>query len=205
MAWVTLEEAAEAVRAAGIASPKETIQRAVSAAGLIRPGSLPLPDRSPAAPRVRVITPRTVVGMDWLQAPVLDFEKSEILCRSYMGGTQEEFRHPRSVHPARIELWREDVDRIWPASATATPKGKRGPKQRYDWDVGEASIRKMLDERGDPTDPKNSAPGWNSKTSIAAALVECLTARDGGDAPDMETARPYARKILEKWQQDQTG
>jgi len=204
--WASLQEASDIVRAAGIADPNETIRRSVSAALIVRPGAAPLPNSEHPAPRVRVISQRTPVGMDWLQAPTLNFEKSEILCRSFMDGTQERFEHPRRLHPARIELWREDVDRLWPAKTPPpTTAGRRGQKQKYEWDVGEASMRKMLDERGDPTDPKNATPGWDSKSSIAAALVDCLTPRDGQDGPDMETARPYARKILKKWQQDQSG
>jgi hypothetical protein len=113
--WASLQEAAETVRAAGVENPTEAITRAVSAAMIVRPGTVPLPDRTPPAPRLRVITQRTTVGMDWLQAPALDFEKSEILCRSYMAGTQEEFSHPRDLHPARIELWNDDLLRLWPA------------------------------------------------------------------------------------------
>jgi hypothetical protein len=139
-AWASLQEAAETIRAAGVENSTEVIRRAVSAALIVRPGALPLPDRKPPAPRFRVISERTPVGMDWLQAPVLDFEKSEILCRSYMAGTDEEFRYPRDVHPARIELWNDDLLRLWPpasvqprpeasASATISPSGIQTNKQ----------------------------------------------------------------------------
>jgi hypothetical protein len=135
--WASLQEATETVRAAGVKDPAEAITRAVSAAMLVRPGALPLPDRTPPAPRLRVITQRTVVGMDWLQAPVLDFEKSEILCRSYMAGTQEQFTHPRDLHPARIELWNDDLLRLWPAAGGDQPSS--APR-----DTAEEACRKLI-------------------------------------------------------------
>lgn len=121
-AWASLQEAAETVRASGLEDPMEVIRQAVSAALIVRPGTLPLPGRTPPAPRLRVISQRTTVGMDWLEAPVLDFEKSEILCRSFMARTQEEFS-PRELHPARIELWSDDLLRLWP------PAGIRGSRE----------------------------------------------------------------------------
>jgi hypothetical protein len=118
--WASLQEATETVRAAGVENPTEVIRQAVSAALIVRPGTLPLPDRTPPAPRLRVISQRTpdTEMMDWLQAPVLDFEKSEILCRSFMPRSWEELNRPRNVHPARIELWNDDLLRLWPTVET---------------------------------------------------------------------------------------
>ncbi|MCK1706128.1 hypothetical protein IVA86_33185 [Bradyrhizobium sp. 146] len=120
MNWSTLREALAMAQAGDIPNAQERVTRAVAEAGLVRPGALPRVVTAYAL-RVRVISSRTMVGMDWLQAPQLDFDKSEILCRSFMAGTQEQFEHPRPLHPALIELWAADVARLFPAAIDAGP------------------------------------------------------------------------------------
>jgi hypothetical protein len=146
-AWVSLQEAVETVRAASVENPEEVIRQAVSVALLVRPGTLPLSDHTPPAPRLHVITQRTIVGMDWLQAPALDFEKSEILCRSYMAGTWEEWP-PQNLHPARIEIWKADLLRLWPSGGSQEAPGERTaadhkplPSPR---DTAEEACRKLI-------------------------------------------------------------
>jgi hypothetical protein len=141
-------------------------------------------------------------GPSWITNPIIDFRAGTIAMPLLpTPGTWDEIS-PR-LTAVRVDVDQDQFDRLWPAPINPSA-ARRGAKPQYDWDVGEASIRKMLDERFDPTDEKNATPGWNSISSIAAALVECLTPRDG-DGPDLETARPYARKFLKKWQQDQAG
>jgi hypothetical protein len=153
--WASLEEASQIVRAAGVDDPEETIRKAVGAGLLVRPGAVPVTGREYPAPRVRVISERTIIGNDWLQAPVLDFEKSEILCRSFMDGTQERFEHPRRLHPARIELWRDDLLRLWPAvaskvkGATSTVKPSRkgigGRPELVDWKLVKGETFRLME------------------------------------------------------------
>jgi hypothetical protein len=146
-------------------------------------------------------------GPSWITNPIIDFRAGTIAMplQSAPSGLPSWNQLYPQLTPVRFDVCQDQFDSLWPAKVAPASAAKRGVKQKYDWDTAEPAIRKMLDERGDPTKPENASADWNSKSSIAAALVDCLTSHDGGEAPDMETARPYARKILKKWQQDQDG
>lgn len=180
--WASLQEATETVRAAGVENPTEVIRQAVSAALIVRPGTLPLPDRTPPAPRLRVITQRTTVGMDWLQAPVLDFEKSEILCRSFMPGSWEQKWRPE-LHPARIEIWNDDLLRLWHVSGVPTPAPE--PHTRFPLDYALA----MEGKAGLQSKP----PKWPNKHQAAIELAE----RAEGNATIESKVSRIERKISE--------
>jgi len=174
-AWATLKEAAE-IASDSAGDPQESIRRAVSASLLVRPGTLPLPGREPPALRVRVITQRTIVGNDWLQAPVLDFEKSEIQCRSYMAGTWEEFKHPRETYPARIELWRDDLLRLWLA----------GPTSHLPGDAARSRVQIPMSRAGQPA--LAQAP--------AVAIKKIEAAREGVRACFPEGVPPSTANVM---------
>ncbi|KRR09576.1 hypothetical protein CQ12_13905 [Bradyrhizobium jicamae] len=186
MDWSTLQEAAAIVRAAGAENPAETITRAVSAAQLVL-GAFPTPGRTPPVIRIRVILPQRKLDtkmMDWLHAPVLDFEKSEILCRGFALESWEYF-HPRN-HPARIAIWRADLIRRWPPinhgkstglDPLAAPRGGRqrtGAPEQYDWDEIEQFIRREFSKRGDFTRRENRVEGWRSQNDLIGLIKDHL-------------------------------
>lgn len=196
MDWSTLREALAIAEAAGVRNAPESIKQAVSEAVLVRPGAMPTTIPRSAALRVRVISPRTSVGMDWLQLPQIDFEKSEILQRSFMPGTQEEFEHPRRLHPARLDLWAADVNRLFPPQAQNAPRA--GRPDEYDWDEAERIAWAVLDERGDPTRPENQEAGWRSISDIARLLQD--NAAEGDRIPTFSVARGRAKMLLQRKQ-----
>lgn len=200
MDWSTLREALAIAEAAGVQDAPESIKRAVSEAVLVRPGATPAAIARSSALRARVISQRISVGMEWLQSPQLDFEKSEILQRSYMLGTQEEFAHPRGLHPARLELWTADVKRLFPARSAGA--AKVGHPEEYDWDEAERVALAALAKRGDPTRPENREEGWRSISDIARLLQD--TAAEGDRSPSDSRCRDRAKALLQRWQAAQT-
>ena len=142
-AWVSLQEAVETVHAASVESPEEVIRRAVSAAELVR-GALPPSGHTPPVIRVRVILQHRkpdIEMLDWIQAPVLDFQKSEILCRGFAPMSWEELNRPRNLHPARIEIWNDDLLRLWPAGGSPEAPGNPLSPSR---DTTEEACRKLI-------------------------------------------------------------
>ncbi|PDT69229.1 hypothetical protein CO683_14795 [Bradyrhizobium ottawaense] len=199
MDWLTLHEALAIAEAAGVRDAPERIKRVISEAVLVRPGTMPVANPKSAALRVRVISQRASVGMDWLHSPQLDFEKSEILQRGYTIRTQEEFEHPRLLHPARIECWAADIRGLFPAEKPNAPKV--GRPDEYDWDEAERIAWAALEERGDPTRPENQEAGWRSISDVARLLQE--NAAEGDRIPAFSVARSRAKVLLQRKQRSQ--
>jgi hypothetical protein len=191
-AWVSLQEAVETVRAGSDENPAEVIRRAVSAALLMPPGALPPPGHTPPVIRVRVILqqrrPDTEM-MDWLQAPVLDFEKSEILCRGFTPESWEEINRPRKLHPARIEIWKDDLLRLWPAGgikrSNEKPTPAPEPHTRFPLDYALA----LEGKAGLQSNPRK----WPNKHQAALELAE----RAEGNATIESKVSRIERKISE--------
>jgi hypothetical protein len=187
--WASLEEASEMVRATGIDDPAKTIRRTVSAALLV--SAAPTPDHEPSALRVRVISQRKMVGLDWLQAPELDFEKSEILCRSFMPGSWEQFEIP-GLHPAKIELWTADVKRLWPPSAAMIRKGGRPPV--VEWGLVETEAIRLMEDNGE----FSAVDGWNAQERLNEELMKFCQDKFGIE-PGLSTLKEHVGPCLTEW------
>jgi len=99
---------------------RESLERAISKAWIVGAGGTPAPAIDTNVPLRIQVTPSPgwrLVGRDWLDHPVLHWETSEIECLCAL------WKPPSASQPgpparsrARIEIWREDLARLWGSS-----------------------------------------------------------------------------------------
>jgi hypothetical protein len=102
---------------------RKSLERAITKAWIVGIGGAPAPPLDPNVPlRIRV-SPQPgwrLVGRDWLDRPVLNWETStiECLCAPWapVGVSQPSASSPSQAH---IEIWREDIPRLWGAAGTS--------------------------------------------------------------------------------------
>jgi hypothetical protein len=133
---------------------RESLGRAISKAWIVGPGGSPAPAIDPNVPLRVQVTPspgRRLVGRDWLEWPVLHWETSEIecLCTPWMPPRASQ-PAPPSQSRARIEIWREDIGRLW------------GAPESFDGNVpttsSESTFGEFIQEEGSPSAAPASDP-----------------------------------------------
>jgi hypothetical protein len=116
VSWLSLTKATTALDH-DVQRARESLGRAISKAWIVGPGGSPPLAVDPNVPLRIQVTPSPgwrLVGRAWLDQPVLDWETSEIecLCTPWMPLRTSEPASP-SQSRARIEIWREDIGRLW--------------------------------------------------------------------------------------------
>jgi hypothetical protein len=99
---------------------RASLERAVSKAWIVGTGGTPPPAIDTNVPLRIQVTPSPgwrLVGRDWLDHPVLHWEASEIQCLCALWKPSSASQPaPPSQSRARIEVWREDIARLWGSS-----------------------------------------------------------------------------------------
>ena len=126
MAWLRLSEATTLIHH-DVQKARERLERAISKAWFVAPGVVLQQTSDPNVPlRVHVTTPPglRIEGRDWLEKPVLDWETSEIecFCKPWtpVGRTP---REPPTQTRAQIQVWEEDLVRLWGSENSASEAG----------------------------------------------------------------------------------
>jgi hypothetical protein len=124
--WLRLSEATTLIHH-DVQKACERLQRAISKAWLVPSEALPLQTSDPNVPlRIQVMLPSgfRTVGRGWLENPVLHWETSEIecLCNPWapMGRVPTE---PPTQTKAQIQVWDEDLARLWGGDNPASGGG----------------------------------------------------------------------------------
>ena len=125
MTWLRLSEATALIDH-DVQKARERLERAISKAWGVRPGGLPQPMLDPNVPlRIQVtLSPGLrIEGRAWLDNPVLHWEASEIecLCKPWTPASQALPSAPPTQSRARIEVWSEDLVRLWGGDNSASP------------------------------------------------------------------------------------
>ncbi len=120
MTWLRLIEATALIDH-DVQKARERLERAISKAWLVRPSGLPQPTVDPNIPlRIRVTPPPglRIEGRTWLDTPVLHWEDSEIecICKPWTPSTLALSSAPATQSRASIEVWDEDLVRLWGAA-----------------------------------------------------------------------------------------
>jgi len=123
--WLRLSEATALIDH-DVQKARERLERAISKAWGVRPGGLPQPMLDPNVPlRIQVtLSPGLrIEGRAWLDNPVLHWEASEIecLCKPWAPSSQARPSAPPNQSRARIEVWSEDLVRLWGGDNSASP------------------------------------------------------------------------------------
>lgn len=122
--WLRLNDATALVHH-DVQKARERLERAVSKAWREGTGGVPQAALDPNVPlRIRV-TPlpgMRLEGRAWLDNPVLDWETSEIecLCKPWTPPRQASSSVTATQCLARIEIWGEDLARLWGGDSTVT-------------------------------------------------------------------------------------
>ena len=125
MSWLSLTQATT-ILDHDVQRGRASLERAISNAWIVGVGGTPAPPIDPNVPLRIQVTPSPglrLVGRDWLDRPVLDWETSEIecLCTPWTPRGASEPSAP-SQSRAKIEVWREDIRRLW--AAQESPVGE---------------------------------------------------------------------------------
>ena len=125
MTWLRLSEATALIDH-DVQKARERLERAMSKAWLARPGRLPQPMLDPNVPlRIQVTSSPglRIEGRAWLDNPALHWEASEIecLCKPWTPSSQALPSAPPTQSRARIEVWSEDLVRLWGGDNSASP------------------------------------------------------------------------------------
>ena len=118
MTWLPLEEATTLIEH-DVQKARERLERAISKAWQVRPGGEPqlMPDDPNVPLRIQVMPSPglRLEGRTWLENPVLHWEASEIecLCKPWVPSAQALASAPPTQSRARIEVWGEDLIRLW--------------------------------------------------------------------------------------------
>lgn len=86
-----------------------------------------------------------------------------------------------------------------PEPVTAARRGAGRPAE-IDWIEADEAAAKLLNERGDPTDPKDKTKGWRSKSDLARAVLdhfEQLAAKNGEKVPALNKLRDRSTDWIE--------
>lgn len=124
MTWLRLDDATALIDH-DVQKARERLGRAISKAWLNRPGGLPQMLDDPNTPlRIQVAPPPglRLEGRAWLENPVLHWESSEIecLCKPWTPSSQQLSSAPPTQSRAKIEVWGEDLVRLWGGDNSAT-------------------------------------------------------------------------------------
>jgi hypothetical protein len=124
MTWLQLNEATPLIDH-DVAKARERLERAISKAWRERTGGTPQPALDPNVPlRIQVMPPlgTRIDGRAWLDNPVLHWETSEIecLCIPWRPSRQTASSAPATQSRARIEVWDEDLARLWGGGDSST-------------------------------------------------------------------------------------
>jgi hypothetical protein len=126
MTWLRLSEATTLIHH-DVQKARERLERAISKAWCVAPGVVLQHTSDPNVPlRVRVTRSSglRIEGRDWLEKPVLDWETSEIecFCKPWtpVGRTP---REPPTQTRAQIQVWEEDLVRLWGSENSASKAG----------------------------------------------------------------------------------
>jgi hypothetical protein len=131
--WLRLEEATALIDH-DVQKARERLEQAIKKAWQVRPGGepQPMPDNPNVPLRIQVtLSPGLrLEGRTWLENPVLHWETSEIecLCKPWTPSSQPLPSAPPTQSRARIEVWGEDLVRLWGGdnSASKTSAGNNG-------------------------------------------------------------------------------
>jgi hypothetical protein len=104
---------------------RERFERAISKSWRMGPGVLPQETSDPNVPlRVQVTLPPGLQteGRSWLDNPVLHWETSEIECpcKPWVPLARVSTEEPATQTRAQIEVWEEDLVRLWGGDTTNT-------------------------------------------------------------------------------------
>jgi hypothetical protein len=121
--WVPLSDATP-IMDHDVEKARESLGRAISKSWLVSPGGSPQPATDPNVPlRIQVMPSPgwRLAGRAWLAQPVLHWENSEIecLCAPWMPSRQSQPSVSSTQMRARIEIWREDILRLWSRDGTS--------------------------------------------------------------------------------------
>jgi hypothetical protein len=127
MTWLLLSEATTLIHH-DVQRARERLERAISKAWRVGPGVLPQQTSDPNVPlriQVMMMSPGLrIEGRSWLENPVLHWETSEIecLCKTWrpIGRVTAE---PPTQTRAQIEVWDEDLVRLWGGDNSADTAG----------------------------------------------------------------------------------
>jgi hypothetical protein len=125
MAWLRLSEATTLIHH-DVQKARERLERAISKAWFVAPGVVLQHTSDPNVPlRVHVTTPPglRIEGRDWLEKPVVDWETEiECFCKPWtpVGRTP---REPPTQTRAQIQVWEEDLVRLWGSENSASEAG----------------------------------------------------------------------------------
>jgi hypothetical protein len=116
VSWLSLTKATT-ILDHDVQRARESLGRAISKAWIVVAGRSPAPAIDTNVPLRVQVTPSPgwrLVGRDWLEHPVLHWETSEIecLCTPWMSPRTSQ-PAPSSQSRAKIEIWREDIGRLW--------------------------------------------------------------------------------------------
>ena len=139
MTWVPLSDATT-IMDHDVEKARQSLERAISKAWLITPAGSPQPAIDPNVPlRIRV-TPSPgwrLAGRAWLDQPMVCWDDSEIecLCAPWMPSGQSQPSVPTTQMRAHIEIWREDIVRLWSRDGTSVdglPPVRQASSERTD-------------------------------------------------------------------------
>jgi hypothetical protein len=122
VSWLSLTQATT-ILDHDVQRARKSLERAITKAWIVGIGGTPAPPIDPNVPLRIQVTPSPgwrLVGRDWLDSPVLNWETSEIecLCAPWEPRSVSQRAAP-SHSQARIEIWREDIPRLWGASGSS--------------------------------------------------------------------------------------
>jgi hypothetical protein len=152
VSWLSLTKATT-ILDHDIQRARESLGRAISKAWIVGPSGSPAPAIDPNVPLRIQVTPSPgwrLVGRAWLDHPVLDWETSEIecLCAPWMSPRASQ-PEPPSQSRAKIEIWREDIGRLWggPESSgeNVPPSGSSSASGHSIEEDGSASVAPASD------------------------------------------------------------
>ena len=117
MPWLRLDEATTLLDH-DVEKARVALERGISKSWLVRPSGDPQSANDPNVPlRVRVMPSAgwRIEGRAWLESPVLHWEESEIecSCKPWAPSAQESSLIPSSQITAKIEVWQDDIFRLW--------------------------------------------------------------------------------------------
>ena len=114
--WLPLQEATALIEH-DVQKAQERLERAISKAWQVRAGGEPqlMPDDPNVPLRIPPSSGLRLEGRTWLETPVLHWEASEIecLCKPWAPSSQVLPSAPPTQTRARIEVWGENLVRLW--------------------------------------------------------------------------------------------
>jgi len=133
MPWLSLDNATTLLDH-DLNKARKALERGISKSWLMRQNGVPQPATDPNVPlRIRVMPSPgwRLEGRAWLESPVLHWEESQIECfgKPWAPSTQNLSSTTNSQIRAKIEVWEEDIFRLWSRtgeSSSINPLADRG-------------------------------------------------------------------------------